>query len=57
MMHPEITMMYGRERRGQMLAAADRQRLARRATLTHRTQGARRLAGHDFLRLAGAGTV
>jgi hypothetical protein len=48
MMHPEITVMNDRERRKQMLAAADRSRRARLACGEARAaRRARRLACHD----------
>ena len=46
MMHPDISMMTARERRREMLAVADRGRLARQARdLTRAAGSARMLAG------------
>jgi hypothetical protein len=48
MMHPDITMINDRERRREMLAVADRRRLARQARdMARAARCARRLAGHD----------
>ena len=48
MMHPDISMMNGRERVADMLVMADRWRLARQARdMTRAGRSARRLAGHD----------
>jgi hypothetical protein len=48
MMHSAINMMNGRERRREMLALADRWRLACQARdMARAARCARRLAGHD----------
>lgn len=48
MMHPDISMMNGRERRREMLAVADRWRLAGQARdMARAARCADRLAGHE----------